>query len=676
MKKRCPPKPQRLLLCVALACFTNQSPAQSNSPSPASLVRQLTARVLYQPPVTNGLCLTPPMGWSEWNLFYGYTNTAYQVDGIPQGYHQGSVVGMMEAMRTNGMQALGYNLILPDVAMVATRSNGLWVQNFDYFPNGIPWLADYAHARGFRFGVYASLGVWTPTNTCDPTGPGRCGSTGYEFSDAAQWASWGMDYLKYDYMTVSTNPAPLDFARMREALAACGRPVVYNVCYGTFHPDWPVLGNTWRTTRDINRSWASISNNLAVNARYYHYAGPGHFNDPDMLEVGNRNWPNNTVPVFTPEEHFSHFALWCMMAAPLIAGNDVRHMDDYTASILMAPELIAVDQDPAGIQGHCVARDNGVEIWLKPLGSFGSGRCAVALFNPGATAATATVHWTNVLLRPGPVSVRDLYLRRELGTFVSAFTTNVNPHGTVMLGLTGPAFGEPCFLSDLVATNLPGWPNAGSVRRDLNAAGRTMSLSLVPFLKGLGMTAPATLSFPITATPGFANPITADPDGQLTFPLALPPGRPARFVADIALDDTSPPGSARFEVLLDGVAAYQSAVVTNGTPLQTVNLDITDRATITLAVTSATGVASANWGDARVLTHLPQAVWLAAQPVGEGSIRLTWPATAADYALQQSSANDAAGWQFTTNSITVVAGQCQVSVAASAGGRLFRLIHP
>jgi len=650
--------------------FSDLTHAQITTTS--NLVSQLTARAMYQPPATNGLCLTPPMGWSEWNLFYGYTSTWYMVEGVRQGYDQDSVVGMMDAMKTNGMQALGYTLILPDVAMVATRSNGVWVQNYSYFPNGLPWLADYAHTNGFRFGVYGSLGMWNPTNTCDPTGPGRCGSTGYEVSDALQWAAWGMDYLKYDYMTVSTNPAPVDYARMRDALAACGRPVVYNVCYGTFHPDWPRLGNTWRTTRDIYRAWASVSNNLAVNSRYYHYAGPGHFNDPDMLEVGNKNWPNNNVPVFTPEEHFSHFALWCIMAAPLIAGNDVRHMDAYTASILTAPELIAVDQDAAGIQGHCVAKDNGVEIWLKPLGSFGSGRCAVALFNPGTTAASVTVHWTNVLLRPGPVSVRDLFLRQDLGTFTESFTTNVNAHGTVMLGLIGPAFGEPCFLSDLAMTNL----TSGLLRRDLSASGQTMTLSLVPYLKGLGMMSPASATFALTAVPGTANPNPAGADGRLDFPLPRPPGRPARFVADIAIHDSSPTGAARFHVFLDGTEVFQSDVITNTTSPQTINLDVTDRTTITLAVTSVSGTVDASWGDARVLTHLPVETRLTIAPAGAHGALLAWPATAADYLLEQSAALDSPDWLPATNAVVIAAGECRVRVEAATTGRLFRLAHP
>lgn len=663
-------------LVAGLCVMGRLSSVQAQAPSGEAFISQLTARALYHPPTTNGLCLTPPMGWSEWNLFYGFTSTWYTVDGVRQGYNQDSVVGMMDAMKTNGMQALGYTLILPDVAMVTTRSNGVWVENREYFPNGLPWLADYAHTNGYSFGVYGSLGTWTPTNTCDPTGPGRCGSTGYEASDVAQWASWGMDYLKYDNMTASPYPATVDFARMKAALDACPRPVVYNVCFGIFHPDWPRLGNTWRTTRDIYRAWASISNNLVVNSLYYHYAGPGHFNDPDMLEVGNKNWPNNDVPVFTPEEHFTHFALWCMMAAPLLAGNDVRHMDDYIASILCAPELIAVDQDPAGIQGHCVARDHGVEIWLKPLGSFGSGHCAVALFNPGSVAATATVRWTNVFLRPGPVSVRDLYRRADLGTFTDGFTTNVPPHGTLVLGVTGPAMGEPCFLSDLVATNLPGAPALGLCRRDASASGQTMILTQVPYLKGLSMGTPASLSFPLTRTPGQANPSPAGPAGQLEFPLAHPPGRPARFVADIALHQESPAGAARFHVLLDGAEVYQSPVITNGTPLQTVNLDVTDRATITLAVTAVSGTVDACWGDARVLTHLPVTTTLAITPDGEHGAVLSWPANAADYALQHATPIGSGLWQPATNAVQIVAGECRVHVAATEDSGLFRLAHP
>jgi alpha-galactosidase len=524
--------------------------------------------------------------WSGWNAFYGF-------------YDESTVVGVADAMATNGMLAAGYNIISIDVAwMLGRDTNGVPIINTNRFPHGLRWLGDYVHAKGFKFGAYGMLGAWTPTNTCDPTGPGRGGSVGYEDIDAALWASWGADYLKYDVGCVSPNSVIVDHAAMRDALSRTGRPIIYMLSGGYFAPYKAEVSNLWRTFLDIWGSWSSVLTNADVNSWGARYAKPGAWNDPDMLEVGNG--------YLTAAEERSHFALWCIMAAPLIAGNDVRNMSSNTLQILTASELIAVDQDVAGVQGVRVSRQGGAEVWCKPLGFDGTEK-AVVLLNRGTMTTNITVFWTNILLQPVTALVRDLWARTNLGSFTNSFTAAVGPHGCVALKISGATCGKPIFLSDLPFANLPSLPETngiGPLQRDLSASLQTLWHDQTYYPKGIGTVAPSRCSFLLTNHPGMT----------------------LRFLADIGIDDVcGGSGSVVFQVWADGANLFESSTIRGGSPNQSIHLDITGRNVLTLVVTDngdGNVCDHANWADARILqAAVPVVISVSRRPSG---VRLEW----------------------------------------------------
>jgi alpha-galactosidase len=281
------------------------------------------------------------------------------------------------------------------------------------------------HGLGLKFGIYSDAG----TKTC----AGRPGSRGYEYQDARQYAAWGVDYLKYDWCNTGTQNAQAAYLTMSDALRASGRDIVFSLCeWGTSKP-WlwaKGVGNLWRTTGDIHDAWEGKRNHalgvldiLDLNAELYPYAGPGHWNDPDMLEVGNGGMSEN--------EYRAHFSMWAMLAAPLIAGNDLSNMDAATKKILLNKEVIAVDQDVLGIQAHRAAQTGSADVWVRPLA--GGGR-AVALLNRGTAAAPLTVTWQQ-LDYPDHVAarIRDLWQAKDVGTVKANYTAVVPPHSVVML---------------------------------------------------------------------------------------------------------------------------------------------------------------------------------------------------------------------------------------------------
>jgi alpha-galactosidase len=284
----------------------------------------------------NGLARTPPMGWNCWNCFGSNINETI-------------IKQIADAMVSSGMKDAGYQYIVIDDTWQASRdSSGNIVPDSAKFPSGMKSLADYVHSKGLKLGLYSDRG----TATCC----GKPGSYGYEVQDANTYAAWGVDYLKYD----NCSPAPgsdakTDYTRMRDALLNCGRPIVYSIC-AWWYQGWEVdVGNLWRTTSDINDNFGSMLNIIETNNNSASVAGPGHWNDPDMLEVGNGG--------MTTTEYQTHFSMWAIMAAPLIAGNDLRSMSQATSDILTNSEVIAVDQDPAGIQGTRVVDNGDLEVW-------------------------------------------------------------------------------------------------------------------------------------------------------------------------------------------------------------------------------------------------------------------------------------------------------------------------
>jgi len=364
----------------------------------------------------NGLALTPPMGWNSWNHFQCNINEKVIRD-------------TADAMVASGMRDAGYQYVVIDDCWHGARdADGFITADPQRFPSGIKALADYVHSKGLKFGIYSDAGRLT----CG----GRPGSEGHEYQDALTYARWGVDYLKYDWCNTGDRNAQEAYATMADALRQSGRPIVFSMCeWGTAKP-WlwaQNTGNLWRTTGDISDDFAvkkkghdwehPVTMILDLNEPLWPFAGPGHWNDPDMLEVGNGG--------MTSDEYRSHFSLWAMMAAPLIAGNDIAHMDDTTKSILENKEVIAVDQDPLGIQGHRVWKDGDREVWVKPLAR---GAKAVLLFNRGEAPAAITAT-ADQLGWPASVraKVRDLWARKGAGRWSGSVTATVEPHGVVML---------------------------------------------------------------------------------------------------------------------------------------------------------------------------------------------------------------------------------------------------
>ena len=362
----------------------------------------------------NGLARTPPMGWNSWNKFACDVNEQL-------------IREMADAMVTSGMKDAGYvYLVIDDCWQIDRDAQGNILPDPQRFPSGMKALADYVHSRGLKFGLYSDAG----TLTCQK----RPGSRGYEFQDARQYAAWGVDYLKYDWCSTGTQNAPASYSIMRDALLKAGRPIVFSICeWGTSKP-WlwaKDVGNLWRTTGDIQDCWdckrdwggMGVVHILDLQDGLESYAGPGHWNDPDMLEVGNKG--------MTITEYRAHFSLWCILAAPLMAGNDLRNMTNEVKEILTNREVIAVDQDSLGMQGRRVKRDGDREVWAKQLADGGR---AVVLFNRGPKNQEISVSWTEIgYPQHVAAQVRDLWAHKDLGKLTGRFSAEVPSHGVVMV---------------------------------------------------------------------------------------------------------------------------------------------------------------------------------------------------------------------------------------------------
>ncbi|HXI90851.1 MAG TPA: glycoside hydrolase family 27 protein [Blastocatellia bacterium] len=357
--------------------------------------------------VGNGLARTPPMGWNSWNKFA--CNVSEQL-----------IKEIADAMVATGMKKAGYQYVnIDDCWQVSRDSAGNIVADPTRFPGGMKALADYVHAKGLKLGIYTDAG----TMTCEK----RPGSLDHELQDAKTYAAWGVDYVKIDWCHTEGLDPQKQYAKFRDALAQCGRPIVFSICNWGRNQPWtwgPATGNLWRTTGDIQDNWASVLKILDnPSQQHAEAAGPGGWNDPDMLEVGNGK--------MTDAEYRSHFSLWAMMAAPLIAGNDLRSMSQATKDILMNAEVIAIDQDAAGKQGTRIRVEGGSEVWAKPLKQ--KGAVAVVLFNRGEAAADISANWGEVGLPSGKAKVRDLWAHTDRGVFTDSFKANVPPHGVMML---------------------------------------------------------------------------------------------------------------------------------------------------------------------------------------------------------------------------------------------------
>ena len=361
------------------------------------------------------LAPTPPMGWNSWNKFQ-------------TGISEKLIHDVVDAMIANGMRDAGYvNINLDDGWSMKERDeNGNLVGDTKRFPSGMKALGDYLHDHGFKFGIYNCAG----TQTC----AGYPGTRDHEEQDAKTYASWGVDYLKYDWCHTEGLKAPEAYKKMSDALRATGRPIVFSICEWGGSKPWTWadgVGQLWRTTGDIGpcydckgqytSGWKTL---LDKQVGLEKYAGPGHWNDPDMLEVGNGHL---TLP-----ESRAHFSLWCILAAPLIAGNDVRHMKDEIRAILIDRDVIAVDQDVLGKQGFRVSQEDGKEVWAKELSG---GDWAVCMLNSGPETAKLELDWKKLDFLKGNYSVRDLWGKQDVGDTASPYTAEIGSHDVALLRL-------------------------------------------------------------------------------------------------------------------------------------------------------------------------------------------------------------------------------------------------
>jgi alpha-galactosidase len=378
----------------------------------------------------SNLALTPPMGWNSWNKFA--CNVSEKL-----------LKETADAMVSSGLRDAGYQyIIIDDCWQISRDSMGFIVADKDRFPSGIKALADYIHSRGLKFGIYSCAG----TKTC----AGRPGGRGHEFQDAYMYAKWGVDYLKYDWCSSDGQTTKESYTLMSQMLKEAERPIVFNLCeWGSSKP-WlwaKEVGHLWRTTGDIfdcfdcekkNGGWSAwgVMRILDMQDGLRTYAGPGHWNDPDMLEVGNGG--------MTANEDRAHFSMWCMLAAPLTAGNDLRNMSAETLATLGNTEVIDIDQDALGIQGLKYASEGGLETWFKPLAD---GDWAVCFLNRSAEAKNIDFDWAKNVVNDDfakrkldasseTFKIKDLWAKKDLGTTKKTLKASVPSHDVLMMRLS------------------------------------------------------------------------------------------------------------------------------------------------------------------------------------------------------------------------------------------------
>lgn len=376
-----------------------------------------------------GLALTPPMGWNSWNKF------ACNID-------EKLIREIADVMVSSGMKDAGYTYINLDDCWHGDRDSlGFIHPDPKRFPSGMKALADYIHSKGLKMGIYSDAG----SQTCG----GRPGSRGYEFQDALVYAKWGVDYLKYDWCNTEGLKAEGAYKTIAAALKKAGRPMILSICEWGHDQPWiwgPKVGHLWRTTGDIfncfdcvedHGTWKSfgVMQILDKQAGLRQYAGPGQWNDPDMLEVGNGMIVN---------EDRAHFAMWAMIAAPLMAGNDLRSMSKQTIDILTNKEVLAINQDSLGVQGFQYAVKNKLETWFKPLKG---GDWAVCFLNRNSSPQPVDFNWgaepvadslSNRSLDASKsiYKMRNLWTKKEAGTTKKPLKTTVPSHDVLMYRLS------------------------------------------------------------------------------------------------------------------------------------------------------------------------------------------------------------------------------------------------
>ncbi len=379
------------------------------------------------------LAATPPMGWNSWNMFGSKI-------------HEDNIRGTADALISSGLKDCGYEYIVIDdcwSVKAGRDGDGNLVADPEKFPHGIKALADYVHGRGFKLGMYS--------DAAELTCAGYPASLGFEDQDAALWASWGVDFLKYDYCSAPTDQgtARERYGRMGEALRGTGREILYSLCeWGGRSPHlWgrEVGGHMWRVSGDVFDSWINIwmaswdtygigvDVSLDIADRLSAHGGPDRWNDLDMLVVGLKGKGHISGGGMSFIEYQTHMSLWCLACSPLMIGCDVRAMDAETAGLLMNREVLAVNQDALGVPGRRVKQAGPLEVWRKPLAD---GSVAVALINRGSLGADITLQASDIGLLDTPKLARDLWAGADIADFTWDLTRRVEPHQTLLLRVT------------------------------------------------------------------------------------------------------------------------------------------------------------------------------------------------------------------------------------------------
>lgn len=374
------------------------------------------------------LAQTPPMGWNSWNTFACDINEKL-------------IRETADAMVSSGMKDAGYQYINLDDCWHGQRdAQGFIHEDPIRFPSGIKALADYVHSKGLKIGIYSDAG----SQTCG----GKPGSRGHEYQDAITYASWGIDYLKYDWCNTDGLKAEEAYKTMRDAIYSAGRPMVFSLCEWGENKPWlwaANIGHSWRTTGDITNCWdcelsygswskQSIMSIVDKQMEIRRFAGPGHWNDPDMLEVGNG---------LSPAENKAHFSLWCMLAAPLIAGNDIRNMTPEVRDVLTNPEAIAINQDALGIECFKMYRKGNFEVYAKPLAN---NEVAICFLNRGDAPISIDFNWKYFPVNDGNFNknydfasttymLHDCWLHKDTGTTATSYKSILQPHDVILFRL-------------------------------------------------------------------------------------------------------------------------------------------------------------------------------------------------------------------------------------------------
>ncbi|GAA2748744.1 hypothetical protein GCM10010440_50330 [Kitasatospora cinereorecta] len=514
--------------------------------------------------VENTLARTPQMGFNNWN------STHCRAE-----FNEAMVKGIADIFVSQGLKDAGYTYVnLDDCWALPNRdAAGNLVPDPVRFPNGIKAVADYVHAKGLKFGLYSSAG----TKTCDTLG--FPGGLGHEQQDANLWASWGVDYLKYDNCNNTGADAQQRYKAMGDALKNTGRPILYSICeWGENQPwTWAAgVGNSWRTTGDISDSWSSMIGIAHADQNLAPYASPGAWNDPDMLEVGNGG--------MTDTEYRTHFSLWSELAAPLLIGSDLRTASAATLAILKNTDVIAVDQDPLGVQGTVLSNTGGLVVMSKPLAD---GSRAVTLTNETTAAKTVSTTATAAGIGGAPsYTLKDLWSKATTTT-TGAISATVPAHGTVMYRVTPSApISLPAGLhrlGDLAWTSATnGW---GPVERNHSNGetgsgdGRTLTIGGTTYASGLGVHAASDVRYHLGGTC-------------------------KRLTVDVGIDDEAGNnGSVDFRIYRDATLVSDSGVRRGTDGPQHLTADLTGGSDLRLVVTDAGDGNSydhADWADAKL----------------------------------------------------------------------------